>query len=77
MYDAEQNEPAWVQSIATQSALPPGTSELMNLGSPYLRENGSGSKTGGVAGSSAEQATPVGCPPVLMWYVEYGFNDGN
>lgn len=66
-----------MQSIATQSALPAGTGELRNLGSPNLQENGSGSKTGGVAGSSVEQATPVGCPPVLIWYVEYGFNDEN
>jgi hypothetical protein len=61
VYDAEQNEPAWVQSIATPTGHTPDGSALASVQSPpipQIPQNG--------------LALPVevdipGCPPTLTW----------
>lgn len=77
MYDAEQNEPAWVQSISTPSSSLAGVGNRTDGG-------GGGGASSVVATSTAAQSprlpqtalTPLladtaipGCPPSLTWYV--------
>jgi hypothetical protein len=65
IYDAEQNEPAWVQSIATPSA---ETQEDLVMMTPQPAQQPSHTPLG-ILGplSNGDPAIP-GCPPGLLWY---------
>ncbi|KAH9861668.1 hypothetical protein J1614_011421 [Plenodomus biglobosus] len=67
VYDAEQNEPAWVQSIATPKT--PESGVLAGVESPFggVGMSGNGGRERGVASMAAESVTPVGCPAGLTW----------
>ncbi|KAL6705712.1 hypothetical protein ACN47E_006501 [Coniothyrium glycines] len=63
VYDAEHNEPAWVQSIATPPILTPDSTALAAVPSPSLPHI----SQIGLAPLPVENVIPAGCPPGLAW----------
>lgn len=65
VYDAEQNEPAWVQSIGAKS----GHDDAVMIAQSHSQSNEPRIPQGIVARGYGEPREIPGCPPGLSWYV--------